>query len=151
MQTMSTLSGPLVVEPDKVITFPSGLIGFPQYHRYVIIDRAEGEGLLKYLQCVDEPDLGFVTLDPRAVFDDYHPDVPSEELEEVEVQTLDDALLLCVVVVPADIREMTCNLRAPVVINPTRRIAKQIISISPEYDIRYRIFPVLQNFLKRTG
>lgn len=151
MEVINTAFGPLQVESEKVITFPSGLIGFPQFHRYVVIDRDGGEGLLKYLQCLDQPSLGFVTLDPRVIFDDYAPEMPREDLESIGVSSLDEALLLCVVVVPPDVTKMTCNLRAPVVVNPDTRMAKQIISISPEYETRHYVFPVLQNLMQRTG
>ncbi|MBE3519453.1 MAG: flagellar assembly protein FliW [Firmicutes bacterium] len=151
MEVINTAFGPQYVEPEKVITFPSGLIGFPQFHRYVVIDREGGEGVFKYLQCLDEPSLGFVTLDPRLLFTDYAPEMPREDLESIGVSSLDEALLLCVVVVPPDVTKMTCNLRAPVVVNPETRMAKQIISISPEYETRYYVFPVLESFLQRTG
>lgn len=151
MEVIDTAFGPLPVEPEKVLTFPSGLIGFPQYHRYVVVDPDGGEGLLKYLQCVEEPSLGFVTLDPRALFADYRPEMPREDLDLIGVSGLDGALLLCVVAVPPDVTKMTCNLRAPLVVNPETRMAKQIISVSPEYDTRHYVFPVLRSLARRTG
>ncbi|HHY34962.1 MAG TPA: flagellar assembly protein FliW [Firmicutes bacterium] len=151
MEVINTAFGPLQVDSEKVITFPTGLIGFPQFHRFVVVDRDGGRGVLKYLQCLDEPSLGFVTVDPRVVFADYAPEMPRQDLESIGISSLDEALLLCVVVVPPDIKKMTCNLRAPVVVNPETRMAKQIISISPEYETRYYVFPVLESLLQRTG
>ena len=151
MEVVHTAFGPLQVDAEKVITFPAGLIGFPEFHRYVVVDRGGGAGVLKYLQCLDELSLGFVTIDPRTVFDGYTPEMPREDLESIGISSLDEALLLCVVVVPSDVTKMTCNLRAPVVVNPVTRLAKQIISISPEYETRYQLFPALQSLLQRTG
>ena len=62
-----------------------------------------------------------------------------------------ELILLSVVTVPRDIKKMTANLQAPLVINPKKRLGKQVISIVPEYTTRHMVFLPLQNLMKRTG
>jgi flagellar assembly factor FliW len=46
---------------------------------------------------------------------------------------------------------MTVNLQAPLVINPSKRIGKQVITVMPEYTTKHQVFLPLQNLMKRTG
>ena len=80
-----------------------------------------------------------MTLDPHWAFGDYDPELCPDDLEGLDVESPDDLVLLSVVTVPKDVRKMTANLQAPLVINPKKRLGKQVIVASPEYTTKHSI------------
>jgi len=42
--------------------------------------------------------------------------------------------------VPEDVRAMTANLQAPLILNPVKRIAKQVILTDERFPLRYPVF-----------
>ena len=66
----------LTVDDDRVMTFPNGLLGFPEHTRFALIQTGE-ENYFFWLQSVDDPNLAFVVTDPTIFFKDY--DVPIRE------------------------------------------------------------------------
>ncbi|MBU0718317.1 MAG: flagellar assembly protein FliW, partial [Planctomycetes bacterium] len=79
--------GHLEVDEKRLITFDEGILGFPDQHRYALIQTGEGSGFY-WLQAVDEADLAFVVCDPRLFVADYRVPVKAEDLATIE---LDDA------------------------------------------------------------
>ena len=61
MKFVSTRFGNLDVPDGTLLTFPSGILGFPDWTRYVILDH-DTEAPFKWLHCVEQPDLAFVIL-----------------------------------------------------------------------------------------
>lgn len=103
------------------------------------------------LQCLSEPSLEFVILDPQWAFTGYDPELYPNDLEGLEVSSPDELMVLVVVTVPRDIRKMTANLQAPLLVNPKRRLARQVIVASPEYTTKHSVLQALASQVKRTG
>ncbi len=151
MKILTKRFGWVDVDPSRVLTFPDGLVGFSEYKDYVVIDLEAGGGCLKLLQSLTEPALEFVILDPRWAFQGYDPELYPDDLEGLEVTSPDDLMLLVVVTVPKDVAKMTANLQAPLVVNPKRRLGKQVIVASPEYTTKHSVLKALASQVKRTG
>lgn len=142
--------GTIEADESRILHFPEGLIGFPDYRRFVVLDLDKG-GFFKWLQSAEESSLGFVILDPRVPFVDYDPVFDPGDLEGLEASSPDDLVLMAVVTVPEDVTEMTANLLAPLVINPKKRVGKQVIISDPKYTTKHRVFAALRQRMKRTG
>lgn len=151
MKVMTKRFGALEVDEEQVLTFPDGLIGFQDFRKFIVIDLDGDRGAIKWLQSIEEPSLGFVILDPRAVFPDYDPEFSPEDLVSLGVTDPNDLVLLSVVTVPREISKMTANLQAPLLINPWKKVGKQVITTSPAYTTKHGIFLALRNLMKRTG
>lgn len=150
MRIVTKRFGTHEIDPDKVIVFQDGLIGFPDEHRFAVMNFDVDEDWVRWLQALDDPDLGFLTMDPRAVFPEYDPEVCPNDLFSLQASP-EDIILLCVVTVPQDVRKMTVNLRAPLLINPSNRRGRQVIVDSPEYTTKHYVFSALSKLAKRTG
>jgi flagellar assembly factor FliW len=131
--------GTLEVREDQVITFPEGLPGFPGRHRFILLDIQQGSPL-KFLQSVDDPDLAFLVAEPLTFFPDYRVLVQPEDLAPIALDAPEQGMVVAIVSVPEDFREATVNLRAPVVINPERSLARQVILEREDYGIRTPLF-----------
>jgi len=124
------------VGEEKIINFPNGIIGFEDLKRFILIDHP-GSDVIKWLQAVDDRAVSLPVADPIAFYPAYSPVIPTEDLEIVRLKSLEDAVILCVITVPADIERATINLKAPVVLNPACRLADQMIAENSEYNIRH--------------
>ncbi len=127
--------GDFTVPEDKVLTLPEGLIGFPNYHSFVVMEHPT-PSLLRWLLCLDAPDLAFAVADPSDFFPDYRV-WPHEELDGLGLERADDVAVLAIITIPGDPSAMSANLMAPVVVNVGTRVARQIILDNGLYSTRH--------------
>lgn len=136
MTVKSDLLGPLSVAPEEVIAFPSGLFGFPECRRFVLVPGAR-EGTY-WLQSAEHGALAFLLVDPFLFFHDYAVDLGATDRAELEVEDASDVLVLTIVTLPRTRREPpTTNLQGPVAFNLRTRRGKQV-AIS-ERDLGLRV------------
>src|SRR5215813_11774519 len=119
-----------------VVQFPSGIPGFESHRRFVLIASAELSPL-GCLKAVDASDVSFLVLDPRLLFFNY--DLTLSEFERARVGADDGEPLLWLAIVTITEKEATANLRAPVVINPSKMIGCQVIRDNDQYPVRFAI------------
>lgn len=138
MDIKSTRFGVITVDDERIMTFPKGLLGFPELTRFALIQTGE-DNYFFWLQCVDEPNLAFVVTDPSIFFKDY--DVPVREETQAELQ-LDDASFAQVFVICNKVEEwLTGNLLGPIVVNTQNRLACQVVLTDKKWTTRQ---PLLQ-------
>lgn len=136
--------GPLEIDDSKVITFVNGLMGFENLKKYALIDHP-GTEILKWLQSIEDSYVSLPVADPTVFFPDYFPKVSSNDLKSLKLESLQQALVICVITVPKDAQKVTMNLKAPIVLNPSNRLADQVIAENQEYLIKHPINLVKQN------
>ena len=66
-----------------------------------------------------------------------------ELLSSLGELTEENLVILLTMTVPADIKEMTVNLKAPVIINADTRKAVQIIADNQDYEVKYKVYEIL--------
>ena len=140
MKFHSNRFGDIEISEESLVIFPSGLVGFPNYKRYVVLDVAE-ESDYQWFQSIEEPSLAFVLIDVRILSSDIRVEIPEEFLPELEIQPNDPVLLLAVVTIPSDAPEQaSANLRAPLVVNVRTRKGKQLI-LHESLPLRFPLIP----------
>ena len=98
-----------------------------------------------WLQSMDEPTLALPILKPAYVRPDYAPVVDGELLSCLGDNIKDEDLLIFVTItVPTDITKMTCNLKAPIVIDSETLKGVQLIVDNEEYLVKYPIYDYLK-------
>ncbi len=132
--------GEIDAPEDKIITMPAGLPGFPETRRYVIVEREETQPF-NWLQCVDDPDLALVIINPYLFKPDYSVDLKPALKEMSWEGEAEDSLILYVVVnvsegVP---RKVTANLIGPIVINTRKREGVQMIINDSPYSHQHPV------------
>ena len=129
----------LVGTGDVIVSFPAGLVGFPLHTRFRLFE-PKGGYPLKFLQSVEQEDLSFVAIDVAAIKPDYAFDLAPEDAAFLDLAKPEEALVLALVVVPEDPRQMTANLAGPLVVNTRTRQGRQVILNTERYPLR---FPIL--------
>ena len=132
--------GEIEIEEEKIITFQGGLLGFEDIKRYIVIENKDKEVPFNWLQSVDEPELAFVVTNPYTFAQDYEFDIPQKVVDDLEIKSIKDVMILVIAVVPEDIQKMTINLRGPIIINLKNKRVKQIVLNSEKYSLKHRIF-----------
>jgi len=131
--------GPVTVSEDQIITFPSGLPGFPNFRRYALLPDYF-KSPFYCLQCVDNPSLVFLVTEPSVLVPDYHPKNGTNNLKELQVTSSSDLqMLVTLSIPPGRPGEMTANLMSPLLINPVQGLGKQVVIDKPQYSHQYPV------------
>ncbi len=139
MNVSSTRFGVMTVPTEKVLAFPSGLLGFPEWTRYVILDQ-DTDAPFKWLHCVEEASLAFVVIDPALFNQNYQVTISEEARFEVAGNETDKLSLVVILTIPSDDPSaVTANLRGPLLMNPRTRLCKQLV-LTEDYPTRYPVF-----------
>ncbi len=137
MRILTTRFGEQDVEESKIISIVDGLVGFGE-DRYILLHPDNGP--FSWLQAVDNPDLAFVVVDPTQFVPDYKVKLTRDEFDRLKIGDKDEVVLLSVVTMARDPRQITMNLQGPIVINPSQMVAKQIVLETVQAATRYPIF-----------
>ncbi len=145
MKLTTRIFGEVEIEDSKIISFPNGIIGFPDLKRFTLMHDEEQEtNTIKWLQSVEEPGFAMPVIDPLLVCSDYNPQVDKTELSEIGELSDDDLLVLVTVTVPHDLKKMTVNLKGPFIINVKDMMATQTIVDNDDYPVKFPIYEILQ-------
>lgn len=138
--------GQVEITDDKIITFPGGIIGFPDMKRFTLLhDEEKGVSAgIRWLQSLDEPGFAMTVIDPLIVKEDYNPEIDDELLAGIGEVTSDNLLVLVTARIPSDLKQMSVNLQGPIIINVDERKACQIIVDADTYPVRFPIYEILQ-------
>lgn len=131
--------GEIEIDPARIISVNDGIIGFPNYRRYIFLPFLEGSPF-ELFQALDQPDLAFVVMNPFVFKADYQFDLGDQDIADLQVAGKEDIQIRVIVTIPRDPREMTANLQAPLIINEPRLLAKQIILHDGEYTTKHKVF-----------
>ncbi len=148
MKVETRYFGEIDLAEDKIITLDKGLIGFDEYKRYTILYDSDKEEKtnISWFQSLDEPSLALPVINPLLVKEDYNPVVEDELLGDIGEITEENLVILLTMTIPAgNIEEMSVNLKAPIVINADTRKGTQIIVENQDYEVKYKIYEVLNN------
>ena len=137
--------GEVTIEEDKIITFPGGIIGFPDLTQFALLDdEDDGIATIHWLQSLQEPGFAMPVMDPLIVKEDYNPEVNDELLEALGEWNQEELLVLVTVSVPHELEKMTVNLKGPIVINSSNKKACQVIVEGEGYKVKFPIYDILQ-------
>ncbi len=128
----TTRFGRLEVGKDKVIDFPTGLIGFPDTKRFIMMDYKDTD--LKWLQAVDDPDLAFIVTQPDDLFPDFSVKVENATKKLIGIENEEDIVILAILRVEEE--NVTANLQGPLVINSINKKGMQIVNEDPIYSCK---------------
>jgi flagellar assembly factor FliW len=128
--------GELEVPENTIITFKEGLPGFPQIHRFAVLDKNELKPF-QYLQALDDPPIGLFIINPFIVDASYEFRLTESDMEDVNSKNSAELAVYAVATIQDDPTQATINLMAPIVINDRDRRGKQVILHESKYSVRH--------------
>jgi flagellar assembly factor FliW len=136
----TTEFGLIEIDEDDIIHFPEGICGLEDIKNYVFLEKNEIDVPIVWMQAINNKHIRFVVFDPMFIVDKYQPVISDEILKKLNASSLDEIRYYVIAVVPKNIKDMTVNLKSPIVINPESKIAYQVILENPEYNVRHFVF-----------
>ncbi len=147
MEYTSILFGKINVDEDKILEFPNGILGYPEYKKFTLMfdkDKGDANGM-NFLVSLDEPAFMLPVVVAIMVRPGYSP-IFTEDIQSVIGElTEENALCLVTMTIPSNITAMSVNLNAPIVINSETRKGIQSIVENKDYEIRYPIYEYLKS------
>ncbi len=138
--------GQLTVGDDEIIQIPQGILGFPEIKKFCLVDPSD-DTLILWLQSLENPDVAFPVLEPKIFRPDYAARLSAAELRELKLENVNQSAVFSILTMPADITQMTANLKAPIVINLKEQVARQVVLQENEYTIKHPMFKELRAHL----
>lgn len=133
MDIQTSRFGVISVEEDRIMSFPQGLLGFPDRTQYALI-QTNDENYFFWLQSVEDPDLAFVITDPTTFFRDYQVPIREETQQELELEDLSHAQAFVICNKVGD--WLTGNLLGPLVVNVRNRVGLQVVLTDKKWTTR---------------
>lgn len=133
---VDTAFGTFHVAARDIIAFPSGMPGFEQCRRFVLLSSDE-LAPFQCLQSVDGPAASFLVIDPRRALPDYRCSL--SEVDRLRLGGGEDDALLWASIVTVQADQTLVNLRAPVVVNPALMVGYQLMPSNSLYPLRFEL------------
>lgn len=138
--------GEVEIDEENILDFTEGIFGFEEEKSFVILIDQEAENSpFCWLQSLEEQEVSLPLINPLSYFPDYNPEVDGELVEKIGEPVVEDINLFTVVVVPEDIKKMTTNLKAPILVNIKTKKGMQVIAQDEVYSIKHNLYEQIKH------
>jgi len=138
---MTSRFGEIEVDDNAVITFESGIPAFEDEREFLLIPYEEGSPYV-FLQSLRTSELAFLMTTPHVFFPDYEVAIDDDVERALGLTTPEEVLIYTILTLSGkEIRDLTANLMAPIVVNAKTHRARQIVLERSPYTTKHRLFP----------
>lgn len=127
------------IEDKDILNFEYGLPGFQELKEFILFS-VEGNDYMFYMQSIEDEKICFVTISPAAIVGEYNVNISDDTVQALEVEDENDVQLLAIMNIPENIKEMTANLKAPIIVNVRNRKAAQELLSDDRYEIKHKVY-----------
>ena len=136
MRISTTRFGEIDADESRIIDMRGGILGFEHLDKYILHRQDEKTPFL-WFQSVNDGATAFVIINPQIVKSDYYPEIGDDDMALLEIESVEDVVLMAIATIRANPFKVSANLRAPIVINARKRLAKQIVLEDPDYPVQF--------------
>lgn len=143
MVVQSVRFGLLEVPDSKIITMERPVLGFEGLTSFCLVEREE---LLPFhwFQSSENPAVAFLVVNPLIFYPRYRIEINPKEIGELRVAKVESVETYVIVTVPEDPEQISANLQGPILINTENNLAKQLVLVNSEYQVRHFLMDVLR-------
>lgn len=124
--------GDMEFDPEHLVTFLDGIIGFERSHKFIIVDDVDTEPF-RWLVSVEDPSLTFPMLDPAIILPAYSAAAVAAGKEVWVFAALQKK-----------VEQSTVNLRSPIVIDTASRSGVQVILDDETLPFQFPLVPAAE-------
>lgn len=139
MKLKTRYHGTIEYDEKEVIKFEKGLPGFEELKKFIIFP-VEEDSPFNILHSIEDDEVGFTVVSPFYVDSGYEFNVDDDKIKGLKIKGYDDLLILCTLTLNSDIKKITANMKAPIIINIKEKLGEQIVLDSEKYLIKYPVF-----------
>lgn len=136
--------GLVELKSEDVLTFNEGLLGFKDLRQFVLLDDPNDD-IFAWLQSCEVPSVAFPVLEPELFGHKYAISFNRTDLESLQMKPEQSPIFLNIITIPDDPTMMTANIKAPIVINLEKKVARQCVLQDNNLAIKEPIFTKLQS------
>jgi flagellar assembly factor FliW len=130
--------GTLEIQQDDIVQFEHGIPGFPEEKQFIFLPLEETEFIV--MQSIQTPQLAFVTSSPFTFYKEYEIKLTDAVLEQLEIESESDVVVLLILNVQNPFLNSTANLVAPIIFNSRKKLGKQVILENTPYKTKHSLF-----------
>jgi flagellar assembly factor FliW len=139
LKLVTKYHGEQMVEENEVFRFENGIPGFDDEKEFVLLPFTD-DSVFMILQSVTTPALAFVLADPFHFFKEYDFNLEEQVVDSLQLTSEKDVGVYVILTVQDPFQKTTANLQAPIIINATKRLGKQVILTNTKYESKHAIF-----------
>lgn len=124
------------VELGKLF-FEDGIPGFSHLQFFQLMQEEESPFFL--IQSIEEVDVGFWVIDPFSFFPEYKFELSDVAKATLRIEEQSQIAVFSIVTIRGN-NQATVNLKAPIVVNLSNRMGRQVILQEDTYSIRQPLF-----------
>jgi len=128
--------GTLEFNENEIIYFKKGLPGFEELKKFVVLSVEDNE-FFNILHSVENSEVGFIVVSPFYVVKDYEFNLNEYKLKDLKIKDYNQVSVYNTVTLNSDIKKITVNLRAPIIINVEEKLGEQVILNSSKYLVKH--------------
>ncbi|EEF84711.1 flagellar assembly protein FliW [Borreliella spielmanii] len=118
--------------------FPEGILGFENIKKFIIKDSKYKP--FSIMQSINK-DVSFLVTSPFNFLSEYLPNIQKKDWSDIKAKAEDEKVILCIINMHVnDYKDITANLKAPIIINKKKLLGKQAICTSEKYSLHHKVF-----------
>jgi flagellar assembly factor FliW len=130
------------IDESDVFEFRPGLPGFERLTRYAVVP--EEDSPVEWLQSLEDPGLAFAMIEPFLFYPDFGFELTDGDCEAIGLREPGEAVVRCLLTLNGAVEDITANLLAPIVMNRTTGVARQVVLQGSNLSTRFPLFQTLR-------
>lgn len=139
MKLITNYHGTIEYNEEDIITFKKGLPGFEDLRKFILVPFQDNE-VFSILMSIEDMEVGIPVISPFNVDEAYEFKLSDEKIKELSVNSPEDVMVLNAVTLNSNIKNITVNMKAPIIVNIKGKIGEQIILNNDKYMIKEPLF-----------
>lgn len=124
---------------EDIITFSKGIPGFEDLRKFILFT-VEDNDIFSILHSIEDETIGLIVVSPFNVDKGYEFNLDDEIIGSLKINNPSQVLVLNTVTLNSDIKNITVNLKAPIVINTELKLGEQVILDNEKYQVKHPLF-----------
>jgi flagellar assembly factor FliW len=140
MKVATARFGEIEVSEEQEIVLTQGLLGFDALTRFALLPHRGASGPFTWMQSLERPEVAFVLCAPSVFVPDYAPPLTDGMRGALSADPSDAVAIFTLVTFRDGGKRATTNLCAPLLVNVTKRLGRQVILDDGRYPLRHELF-----------
>ncbi len=133
--------GEVEIDEKKILSMPEGLPGFSGFEQFVVLEDPKSVPFC-WFQSIQDPNLALIIMSPYVFEPNYEIDlktcISSMGWNSIETKELQTFVVINISGEEKD-RKITANLIGPIIINPEKKEAVQVVISNSKYSHQYDV------------
>ncbi len=139
MEINTKILGNIVFQEESIINLKEGLIGLDDKKKFILIEK-ENFKPFSYLQSTENGNFSLIVINPFLLNPNLELQIDEPTLDSLNIKSIQDMLVLSIVVFANKMEDISVNFKAPIIINIHDKKGKQVIVDNPELTVNMPLF-----------